>query len=103
MAVSKLAIGAFFSSSVHSSSDGRPKFENKCMVPSFPVIFLYSSRYDEGMHGSGYGLLGEAIEQHAASFGTAAVKSEGEFVEVVVKMLMLDAALQGSHEPSLEQ
>jgi hypothetical protein len=44
----------------------------------------------------GCSLLSEAIEEHAASLGRAAAKSEGEFVEAVVKMLVLDAALQGS-------
>src|SRR5664279_3904705 len=33
----------------------------------------------------------------------SAVEAKGEFVEVVVEMLMLDATVERSHEPSLEQ
>src|SRR5512132_451157 len=51
----------------------------------------------------GNGLLGEAMEEQSAGLGTSAIEAEGEFVEVVVEMLVLDAALMGSHQPSLEQ
>ena len=51
----------------------------------------------------GNGLLGEAMEEQSAGLGTSAIEAEGEFVQVVVEMLVLDAALMGSHQPSLEQ
>ena len=35
--------------------------------------------------------------------GAPAIEAEGEFVEVVVEMPVLDAALMRSHQPSLEQ
>lgn len=46
---------------------------------------------------AGDGLLDEAMEEQSAGLGAAAVEAEGEFVEVVVEMLELDAALMGSH------
>lgn len=63
-------------------------------------------RADDGViwrWADGHGLLGQPVEEHAAGLGSAAVEAEGEFVEVVVEMLVLDAALQRSHEPPLEQ
>ena len=56
-----------------------------------------------GCRSYGNGLLGEAMEEQSAGLGTSAIEAEGEFVEVVVEMLVLDAALMGSHQPSLEQ
>lgn len=56
-----------------------------------------------GCRSYGNGLLGEAMEEQPAGRGTSAIETEGEFVEVVVEMLVLDAALMGSHQPSLEQ
>ena len=52
---------------------------------------------------AGDGLLDEAMEEQSAGPGAPAVEAEGEFVEVVVEMLVLDAALMGSHQPSLKQ
>src|SRR5450756_1732585 len=52
---------------------------------------------------AGDGLLDEAMEEQSAGLGAPAVEAEGEFVEVVVEMLELDAALMGSHQPSLKQ
>src|ERR1039458_45625 len=52
---------------------------------------------------AGEGLLDEAMEEQSAGLGAPAVEAEGEFVEVVVEMLELDAALMGSHQPSLKQ
>ena len=49
----------------------------------------------------GNGLLGEAMEEQPAGMGAPAIEAEGEFVEVVVEMPVLDAALMGSHQPSL--
>ena len=51
----------------------------------------------------GNGLLGEAMEEQSAGMGAPAIEAEGEFVEVVVEMPVLDAALMGSHQPSLKQ
>jgi hypothetical protein len=48
---------------------------------------------------AGDGLLDEAMEEQSAGLGAPAVEAEGEFVEVVVEMLLLDAALMGSHQP----
>ena len=56
-----------------------------------------------GCRSYGNGLLGEAMEEQPAGLGTSAIEAEGEFVEVVVEMLVLDAALMGSHQPSLKQ
>ena len=56
-----------------------------------------------GCRSDGNGLLGEAVEEQPAGLGTAAIEAEGEFVEVVVEMLVLDAALMRSDQPSLEQ
>ena len=45
------------------------------------------------------GLLGEAMEEHPAGMGAPAIEAEGEFVEVVVEMPVLDAAaLTGFHQ-----
>ncbi len=51
----------------------------------------------------GNGLLGEAVKEQPAGMGAPAIEAEGEFVEVVVEMPMLHAALMGSHQPSFEQ
>ncbi len=51
----------------------------------------------------GNGLLGEAVKEPPAGMGAPAIEAEGEFVEVVVEMPMLHAALMGSHQPSFEQ
>src|SRR5512144_1311733 len=51
----------------------------------------------------GNGLLGRGDARASAGLGTPAIEAEGEFVEVVVEMLVLDAALMGSHQPSLQQ
>jgi len=51
----------------------------------------------------GNGLLNEAMEEQSAGLGAPAVEAEGEFVEVVVEMLVLDAALMGSQQPLLKQ
>ena len=51
----------------------------------------------------GNGLLGKAMEEQPAGAGAPAIEAEGELVEVVVEMPVLDAALMGSHQPSLEQ
>lgn len=51
----------------------------------------------------GDGLLGEAMEEQPASLRPPAIEAEGEFVEIVVEMLALDAALMSSHQPSLQQ
>lgn len=48
-------------------------------------------------------MLGEAMEDQPAGLRFAAIESEGEFVKIVVKMLMLDAALVSANQPSLEQ
>jgi len=60
-------------------------------------------RVDDGAIGGrpdGHGLLGETAKEHAAGVGFAAIEAEGEFVEVVVEMLVLDSDPEGSHEPS---
>src|SRR5664279_2981166 len=49
---------------------------------------------------TGDGVLDEAMEEQSAGLGAPAVEAEGEFVEVVVEMLELDATLMGSHQPS---
>lgn len=49
------------------------------------------------------GLLRQAVEQQTAGARGAAVEAEGEFVEVVVEVALLDAALKRAHEPALEQ
>ena len=51
----------------------------------------------------GDGLLGEAMEEQPAGVGAPAIAAEGEVVEVVVEMPVLDAALMGSQQPSPEQ
>ena len=43
-------------------------------------------------------LLGEAMEEQPAGMGEPAIEAEGEFVEVVVEMPVLDAALMGSQQ-----
>ena len=48
-------------------------------------------------------LLHQAEEQLAAAAGTAAVEAEGEFVQVVVEMLMRHGAMMGPQQPALEQ
>ena len=49
------------------------------------------------------GLLGEAMVEQSAGQRTSAIEAEGEFVQVVVEMLLLLTALMSSHHPSLEQ
>lgn len=48
-------------------------------------------------------LLGEPVEEQPAGLWAAAVESECEFVEVVVDLLVLDAALVRADQPSLEE
>ena len=54
----------------------------------------------------GYGidsncLLSEAIEEHASVPRSATVEPEGEFIKVIVQMLMCHRPLVGAHKPSL--
>jgi hypothetical protein len=45
--------------------------------------------------------LEEAVEQQAAVAGAAAVKAEGELVEVVVELVVADRALVGAQDPNV--
>jgi hypothetical protein len=42
----------------------------------------------------GNGLLGEAMEEQSAGMGAPAIEAEGEFVEVVVEVPVLDTTAQ---------
>ena len=48
-------------------------------------------------------LLHEAKEQFAAAFGSPPIEAERELVQVVVKMLVADRSLVGSHQPPFEK
>ena len=50
-----------------------------------------------------YGLLGEPVEKKSSCIGSPAVEPECKFVEVIVEMLVLDAALVRTKEPAFEQ
>ena len=50
-----------------------------------------------------HGLLHEAVEQQTARTGSAAIKPEGELVEVEVQMLGGDGALMRAQEPALQE
>ncbi len=47
-------------------------------------------------------LLEEAVEQEAASFRSAAVETEGKFVEVIVELAGTDRAMVNSQPPPIE-
>ena len=51
----------------------------------------------------GDGLLGESVEEQATRPGASAIEPEGEFVEVVIEMTVLNAALVSANQPSLEK
>jgi len=51
----------------------------------------------------GDGLLGESVEEQPPGLGAPSVEAEGEFVEVVVEMLVLNAALVSTEQPPLEK
>ena len=48
-------------------------------------------------------LLHEAKEQFAAAFGSPPIEAERELVQVVIKMLVADRSLVGSHQPPFEE
>jgi hypothetical protein len=48
-------------------------------------------------------LLDEAKEQFAAAFGSPPIEAERELVQVVVRMLVADRSLVGSHKPPFEE
>ena len=48
-------------------------------------------------------MLGQTIEEEPARLGVTAIEPEGEFVEVIVEMGVLDSTLVGADQPSLEQ
>jgi hypothetical protein len=43
------------------------------------------------------------VEQQTPSLRASAIEAEGEFVEIIVEMRVLDAALVGADQPSLEK
>jgi hypothetical protein len=43
------------------------------------------------------------VEQQTPSLRASAIEAEGEFVEIIVEMRVLDAALVGANQPSLEK
>ena len=47
------------------------------------------------------GVLSQAMEQQAASARGTAVEAEGELVEVIIEVALLNAALKRAHEPAL--
>ena len=50
----------------------------------------------------GDGLLNQAVEELASASGLAGVEAEGEFVEVVVEMLVADGSLMRTQYPTLQ-
>ena len=48
------------------------------------------------------GLLYESVEQHSTRTGCAAVKSEGELVEVIVKVSGVYCPVVGAKQPPFE-
>jgi hypothetical protein len=50
-----------------------------------------------------HGLLEEAIKQQAPMQGSALVKSEGEFIEVIIQMFGTDCPLVNSHQPAFQE
>src|ERR1017187_752899 len=50
-----------------------------------------------------HGLLRQSIEKFASRFGSAAVESEGELVEIVVEVGMRYRSLRGAEQPSFQQ
>src|SRR5271165_1484278 len=48
-------------------------------------------------------LLGEPVEQQPASIRASPVEPKSEFVEVVIEVLLLDAALESAEQPPLEK
>ena len=48
------------------------------------------------------GLLYQSVEQHSAGSRRAAVKAEGEFVEVIVDVSRIYCAMVGAKEPAFE-
>ena len=49
------------------------------------------------------GLLYHPVEQHSARSRSPSVKSKGELVEVVVKMLVAYRAMEGTRQPCFQQ
>jgi hypothetical protein len=67
-------------------------------------VWLCGESVDEDHVGARMGRdrsLEEAVEQQAAVAGAAAVKAEGELVEVVVELVVADRALVGAQDPNV--
>ena len=53
--------------------------------------------------GNFYSLLEEAIEEHAAGWGTATVEPERKLIQIIAQVFMTKSTLMSPHQPSLEE
>ena len=53
--------------------------------------------------GDFYSLLEEAIEEHAAGWGTATIEPERKFIQIIAQVFMTNSTLMSPHQPSLEE
>jgi hypothetical protein len=67
------------------------------------VVFYSANDFATCNWFNGYSLLNKAVKEFSSGPGSSAIKSEGKFIQIVIKMRCLHSPLVSSQEPPFQQ